>query len=105
MNEIIQKGKKGYTTGYTLNENSPVFWVKIEGNLKEKISKNPHVFSASYEKHVNKTFAGIKTDVLNRQQQRQAIRQLANELKKYSIHNAEIEYFRNGASIYRNSLN
>ncbi len=98
-----------HTHSHTQNEiiasNAPVFWVQIAGDFKEKVSKHPNVFTASFEAHVNKTIASVKAGLLNRTQQRKAIKELTNELKRYGIHSPDIKYYRDGATIFQNSLN
>lgn len=88
-----------------VNENTPVFSVLVKGNKKDQLRDNPYALFLSHEAHINKTWLIIRTGVLNRPQQRQAIKELANELKRYGIHNAEIQYYRDGATIFQNSLN
>ena len=44
---------------------TPIYYVKIEGNLKEIVSELPDVIIASYEEHINKTFVVLKASEEN----------------------------------------
>ena len=80
---------------------TPIYYVTIEGNLKQIVSELPHVIIATYEEHINKTFVVVKASEKNETSKvleyfyRLHV-DLLNHKKKYKCEQVEVKYSKEG---------
>ena len=80
---------------------TPIYYVTIQGNLKQIVSELPHVIIASYEEHVDKTFVVVKaseideTDKVLNYFYRIHV-DLLNHKNKYKKEQVEVKYSKEG---------
>ena len=80
---------------------TPIYFVRIEGNLKNVVSELPDVIIATYEEDLNKTYVVLKAT--NDNHTKEVIKyfyRLHEDLKKhkkqYKKEQVEVKYSRNG---------
>lgn len=80
---------------------TPIYFVKIEGDLKHIVSELPDVIIATYEESLNKTYVVVKANNYN--YTNQVVKyfytlheDLKKHKKKYKKEQVEVEYSKNG---------
>lgn len=79
----------------------PIYFVKIEGDLKNLVSELPDVIIATYEEYINKTYVVVKAT--NDNHIKEVLRyfyriheDLEKNKKKYKKEQVEVEYSKEG---------
>lgn len=80
---------------------TPIYFIKIEGNLKHIVSELPDVIIASYEEHINKTYVVLKATEKNFSKEiSKYFYRLHSDLeahkKQYKKEQVEVVYSKNG---------
>lgn len=79
----------------------PVYFVKIEGNLKQQVSQLPYTIIATYEEHLNKTYVIVSADEEDHSKEIYNIfSRLHEDINKQKIklktEQVEVKYSKNG---------
>jgi hypothetical protein len=87
---------------------TPIYFVRIEGDLKNIVSELPDIIIATYEEHLNKTYAILKaTDDNHTKEVIKYFYRLHEDLekhkKKYKKEQVEVKYSREGINFKINN--